>query len=115
MSNIINKIPLDQIIQRLVQEFNPEKIILFGSYAWGNPNENSDLDLLVIIPHSDIKPIQRAINAYRCLGGFENIPKDILVKTHQEAYKFKNVIGSLENVIFKKGKVLYSGTKTGTS
>src|SRR5690242_6590378 len=36
-------------IQKLVQELNPEKIVLFGSYAYGNPNPDSDVDLLVIM------------------------------------------------------------------
>ena len=39
---------LTDLIQR---EFNPEKIILFGSHAWGTPNDDSDVDLLVILPY----------------------------------------------------------------
>ena len=37
---------LEDITRRLVAEFTPETIILFGSHAWGQPDENSDLDLL---------------------------------------------------------------------
>ena len=41
-------------------EFDPEQIILFGSHAWGTPSEDSDIDLLVIVPDSDARPTQRA-------------------------------------------------------
>ncbi|MFM5987359.1 MAG: nucleotidyltransferase domain-containing protein, partial [Sphaerospermopsis kisseleviana] len=48
----VKKIPrdlLDDITQRLVSALNPEQVILFGSYAYGEPTEDSDVDLLVII------------------------------------------------------------------
>ncbi|MEG3882508.1 nucleotidyltransferase domain-containing protein [Microcoleus sp. herbarium7] len=40
-----------QLSQAIVNEFQPEKIILFGSYAYGNPQNDSDVDLLVILPY----------------------------------------------------------------
>ncbi len=45
--------------QKLVAEFQPEQIWLFGSHAWGTPNEDSDVDLMVIVPSSDERPIRR--------------------------------------------------------
>lgn len=99
--DIINK-----IVQRLVKEFEPEKIILFGSYVWGKPDKNSDIDLFVIVPESSISPVQRAIRAHRCLRGL-NISKDILVKTRSEVNKFINVYASLEAQILDEGKILY--------
>ena len=97
---------LKEIVQRLVQEFRPEKIILFGSHAWGTPTEDSDLDLCVIVPSSGERPVQRAVRAYRCLRGM-NVPKDILVKTHAEVEEFRHVVASLERQILEEGKVLY--------
>ena len=38
----------------IIREFSPDKIILFGSYVWGNPSDDSDLDLLVIVPESEL-------------------------------------------------------------
>ena len=52
---------LQEIIQRLVAEFQPNTIFLFGSHAWGEPTEESDLDLLVIVPESEESPVQRAV------------------------------------------------------
>jgi len=97
---------LQEITQRLVPEFQPEQIFLFGSHAWGNPDENSDIDLLVIVSKSDMKPVQRAIRAHRCLLGMP-IPMDILVKTQAEVDEYRDVYASLECEILEREKVLY--------
>ena len=44
---------LEEMNRRLVAEFQPERITLFGSYAWGAPTEDSDVDLLVIMSTSN--------------------------------------------------------------
>ncbi len=97
---------LQEITRRLVDEFQPEAIILFGSHAWGKPNEDSDLDLLVIISHSDLPPTQRAMRAHRSLRGLA-VPIDVLVKTRAEVERYRPVYASLECEVFEKGKVLY--------
>ncbi len=66
-SEMLMPMSLTEVTRRLVAELKPERIILFGSHAWGRPTEHSDVDLLVIAPHSDRRPAQRATNAYRCL------------------------------------------------
>ncbi len=86
---------LDEMVRRLVAEFQPEQIILFGSRAWGEPDEESGVDLLVIVSESDERPTQRAARAYHCLGGI-GVPKDILVKTRAEVDKYRHVYASLE-------------------
>ena len=97
---------LREITRRLVAEFQPEEIILFGSHAWGTPDEGSDVDLLVIVTDSEVRPTERAVRAYRCLRGV-NVAKDILVKTRAEVERFRNVRASLESRILERGKVLY--------
>ncbi|MCC6442608.1 MAG: nucleotidyltransferase domain-containing protein [Armatimonadetes bacterium] len=97
---------IDEIVRRLVVEFQPEKIVLFGSHAWGHPDEESDIDLLVIVPESRMTPAQRAERAHRCLRGL-NVPKDILVKTHEEVERFRGVRASLERRILEEGRALY--------
>jgi predicted nucleotidyltransferase len=98
---------LEEITRRLAAEFQPEQIILFGSHAWGTPTEDSDIDLLVIVPHSSDKPTQRATRAYRCLRG-TRVPLDILVKTRPEVERLRHVHASLESEILERGKVLYA-------
>lgn len=102
---------LEKIVRRLVDEFQPEQIILFGSHAWGTPGEDSDVDLLVIIPDSELSATQRATRAHRCLRGL-NVPKDILVKTRAEIERFRDVYASLEAEIPGRGRVLF-GTNPG--
>ena len=97
---------LDEMVRRLVAEFQPEQIILFGSRAWGEAGEDSDVDLLVIVSESDQHPTERAVRAHRCLGGM-GVSKDILVKTRAEVEKYRHVYASLECEILERGKVLY--------
>lgn len=101
---------LKHITQRLISEFSPDKIILFGSYVWGNPGDDSDIDLLVIVPESELRPVQRSIRAHRCLRGL-SIPKDVLVKTRAEVERFRHVHASLEAQVLEQGKVLYERKK----
>jgi uncharacterized protein len=95
-----------EITNRLVKEFNPENIFLFGSYVWGKPTMDSDLDLLVILSDSDISSSKRSSIAYRCLRDIK-YPLDILVKTRKEFNKYSQVPLSLEHQILSKGKCLY--------
>jgi predicted nucleotidyltransferase len=97
---------LAEMVRRLVAEFQPEKIILFGSRAWGTPTEDSDIDLFVIVPESTERPIDRMRRAYHCVGGLD-MPADVLVKTRAEADRYRGVRASLEYKVFAEGKVLY--------
>ncbi len=97
---------IKRITQRLVAEFHPEKIILFGSHVWGKPDKSSDVDIMVIVHDSDLSPTKRSVLAHRCLREF-NIPKDIIVKTRAEIEKYRNVHASLECEVLEQGKVLY--------
>jgi len=92
--------------QRLVAEFQPEQVWLFGSHAWGKPHDDSDVDLLVVVPHSDETPIRRSQRAHRCLRGLR-MPKDVLVETRQEVDRVQAHPSSLENTIFSRGRRLY--------
>jgi hypothetical protein len=52
----LNQDLLDEVTRRLAAEFQPEQIWLVGSHAWGQPDEESDLDLLVVVRDSDMPP-----------------------------------------------------------
>ncbi|NUO82999.1 nucleotidyltransferase domain-containing protein [candidate division KSB1 bacterium] len=97
---------LDEIIARLTQEFKPEKIILFGSHAWGNPHADSDVDLLVIVSSASSPPSRRAAKAYRCLQGLKT-PTEIIVSTRQELERYRSVPSSLTRQILERGKIIY--------
>ncbi len=92
--------------QRLVAEFQPDQVWLYGSHAWGNPHDDSDVDLLVVVPDSNETPIRRSQRAHRCLRGLR-MPKDVLVETRQEVERVKEFKTSLENSILSRGRRLY--------
>ena len=97
---------LKEITRRLVAEFAPERIILFGSHAWGHPDENSDVDLLVVVSESNLPPPQRAARAYRCLREVP-VPLDILVRTREEVERTRHLPASLMHEVLERGRVLY--------
>jgi len=102
----LDKNLLETATQRLVAEFRPEQVWLYGSHAWGNPHDDSDVDLLVVVPDSDESPIRRSQRAHRCLRGLR-MPKDVLVETRQEVDRVKELTTSLENIILRRGRRLY--------
>ena len=97
---------LEVATRRLVAEFQPHQIWLYGSHAWGIPHDDSDVDLLVVVSHSEETPIRRSQRAHRCLRGLQ-MPKDVLVETQQEIDRVKALKTSLENDILNRGRKLY--------
>ena len=97
---------LQTATQRLVAEFQPEQIWLFGSHAWGTPTEDSDLDLMVILPQSDERPIRRDQRAQKCLGRLA-VPADVLVRTRGEVNRYKHLRASLFHQVLNQGRKLY--------
>ncbi len=97
---------LKEMTRRLVAELQPRQIYLFGSHAWGQPHEDSDVDLFVIVPNSDKSPLERGLQARRCLRDL-HMPKDILVQTQAEVDWARRVYASLESEILERGVKLY--------
>jgi predicted nucleotidyltransferase len=98
---------LPQIVRRLVEEFDPEEIILFGSRAWGQPRPDSDYDLLIIVSDAHEQPTRRATRGYLRLRGVP-VPADLVVSTRAEFDRYRRVPASLEATILERGKVLYA-------
>ena len=96
---------LQEIIRRIVHATNPAKIILFGSYAYGTPHADSDIDILVIM-ETDQPRHKRPVTINRALAGLL-IPKDILVYTPAEIDEWKDVPLAFITQVLKKGVVVY--------
>jgi predicted nucleotidyltransferase len=109
----INDDLLREMTRRLIEQFQPEQIILFGSHAWGAPTSSSDVDLMVIVSQSDLTDYERSVLGHRCLSGL-GIAKDVLVKTRAEFDFFRDVRASLEYKIAHQGKVLYDRRQSST-
>ncbi len=93
------------IVNRIAAKFNPDKIILFGSYAAGTPNKDSDIDLL-IIQDTDLPPHRRSFDIQKLLIG-SMVPMDILVYTNQEFEKEQTERNSFLSNVVKTSKILY--------
>jgi len=89
---------------RIVGEFNPERIILFGSYAQGTPNPDSDVDLLVVLPFEG-KPWRVASEIRRRVR--PSFPLDLLVRTPEGLRSRLQIADPFWQEIVQKGKVLY--------
>lgn len=96
-------------IQKIVQALNPEKIVLFGSYAYGMPNPHSDVDLLVIMKtKASLKERSWAVSRLLLPRPF---PVDLLVKTPKEVEKALESGDFFLKEILTRGKVLYDRNK----
>lgn len=98
---------IEEVKKRLVEVYDPEKIYIFGSYAWGCPDEESDLDLLIVIKSSDEKRHRRSIPGRRSLWGLK-ISKDIMVYTQAEFNERASDPTTLVYKVVHDGKVLYA-------
>jgi predicted nucleotidyltransferase len=104
---------LQEVTRRLVEQFQPEQIILFGSQVWATPTAGSDIDLMVIVTHSELSDYERSVQGHRCLGGLD-VAKDVVVKTRAEFDFFRDVRASLEYKIAREGRVLYDRRQSPT-
>jgi predicted nucleotidyltransferase len=94
-----------KMVGRIVRQFHPERIILFGSHARGEAGPESDVDLLVVMPVEGLKhnkqvEIRVALHDIR-------IPKDIIVTTPEDFAWRKDVVGTIEYPAVKEGIVFY--------
>jgi predicted nucleotidyltransferase len=96
---------LHEMKNRLVREFHPKRIILFGSQARKNADERSDVDLLVICPiHGKRRKLMVAMD--RALKGLP-IARDIVVLTPDEFERDRHIPGTVARPAWREGKVLY--------
>lgn len=93
------------VVRKIVKYFNPERIILFGSYAYGKPTIDSDVDLLVVM-ESNERPAKRAAEVYKAIRG-KTFPMDILVRTPQELSHRLEIGDFFMREIVEHGKVMY--------
>jgi len=105
--NLTEQLP--EITRRIVQTSNPEKIILFGSYAHGTAGADSDLDLLVIVPTAQHLR-QESLRVRRSLRGLL-VPVDIVIATSEQIRRLGNTAGLIYQSALREGKVLYERSR----
>jgi predicted nucleotidyltransferase len=97
---------IERMVRRIVSQFHPERIILFGSQARGDAGRDSDVDLLVVMPvegpkHKKQVEIRVALHHIR-------VPKDIIVTTPEDFEWRKEIPGTIEYPAVHEGKLLYA-------
>jgi len=99
---------IQNILEKLLAGYAPQKVILFGSYAYGVPGPDSDIDLLIIKETSD-RFIDRWVTVRRILSDPERtVPLEVLVLTPQEMARRLAIGDQFLAEIAEKGEVLYA-------
>ena len=96
---------ITEMVRRIVRVWDPEKIILFGSYARGTEGPDSDVDLLVVM-RLKRKKREIRLDIRRILSGM-GIPKDIVVVSTEEMERYQECPGTIVRVALSEGKLLY--------
>jgi len=97
---------IEEIVDRIVRQFDPEMVILFGSHARGDAGPDSDVDLLIVMPVVGSRRDTR-LAIRRALQDIE-VPKDILLVTPEDFERRKRIAGTIERPAATQGKVLYA-------
>lgn len=99
---------IQRILQKLISEYAPQKVILFGSHAYGSPGRDSDIDLL-IIKETPQRFIDRWTTVQRILTGtHRSLPVETLVLTPREVENRLAIGDQFIAEILERGKVLYA-------
>jgi len=96
---------IEPLVLQLVSRFQPRRIILFGSYAYGTPHEESDLDLLVVV--SDPPSRQTAWKIATELSHSSPIPLQLVFMRPEEFEETKEIVGGLAYPAHHEGKILH--------
>lgn len=97
---------IEEMVRRIVEQFDPDRIILFGSHAKGTAQPDSDVDLLVVMPVKGSR-LEKTIEIGVALHDI-GVPKDIIVTTPEDFDWRQNVVGTVERPAVQEGTVLYA-------
>lgn len=98
---------IEEVKKRLIQTYNPLEIYIFGSYAWGHPDEESDLDLLIVVNTLDEEEHVAVGRGYGALFGL-GISKDIIILTKDEFERRAQIITNLWSRVKREGRLIYA-------
>ena len=96
---------IDDAVRKIVDQFHPAKIILFGSHARGSAGADSDVDLLVVMDVEGSKR-RRAVEIDLVLSN-RTFPLDLIVITPEEFETYRDIVGHILYPAVREGKVLY--------
>lgn len=96
---------ISAMVDRIVVQFQPTSIMLFGSRARGDAKESSDVDLLVVM--NDVADRRKSAIAIRRSLRDLPISKDIVVVTPEDIFRLKHVVGTIIHDAFRDGRLIY--------
>ncbi len=102
---LVSRETIEAIVQAIGENFRPEKILVFGSYAWGGATSDSDLDLLIVMD-TDLPKHKRAV-PMRLLFKPAPCAMDILVYTPEEVARWDGTPNHLITEVMRRGKTVY--------
>lgn len=98
---------IQEAIRRLVKAYDPLEIYLYGKYGWGTPDEDDDLDILVVVESSNEKYIKKGDRAFDTLLSLE-IPKNVSIFTKEEFDTSLQDAYSLGYEVKNRGKKIWT-------
>lgn len=101
---MITKEEIKKVVGKIVENYKPEKIYLFGSFAWGKPTYDSDVDLFIIKETREAR-FKRNVKVRKIVKG--ELPVDVLVYTQKEAQERIKMGDFFIEDILSKGTILY--------
>lgn len=105
---MITEEQIQAVVARIVEGYRPDRIILFGSYAYGTPTEDSDLDLLVVKEGAEASAMARSVAVRRVLRGTNAPAMDIIIRTPAELAQKVPLVYTVEAEAYTKGRLLYA-------
>ena len=106
---IINE-EITQIKNAIIGALPVVKLYLFGSYAYGNPTDDSDYDFYVLIPFGELKPIDARIKARRSLSKINRKRDTDILADYIDRFDERSKFNTLERKVAQEGVVLYERT-----
>ncbi|SRR6266436_1766710 len=95
---------IKDLTSQIAREFSPDRIILFGSHAYGQPRDDSDVDILVVLPFQG-KPVRKAIEIRNKVNA--GIPLDLIVRTPEQVAERLSQNDWFIRDIVERGRTLY--------
>jgi len=104
MGSMVEMKKIRDLVSLIAREFNPERIVLFGSYAYGQPSDDSDVDILVVLPFKG-KAVRKAIEIRNRVNA--EMPLDLIVRTPEQVAERIAMNDFFMREIVEKGRTLY--------
>ena len=101
---MVTRQQIKAFVKQVAARFHPQRVILFGSYAYGRPTPDSDVDLLVVMPHEVPPALQAAEIRKHIRAGF---PMDLVVRSPEEIQRRLAMDDVFISEIIQRGQPLY--------